>query len=788
MSSEIAAYIAQGRDKGKSGHGIAHWTKSLAFFARTELHISGLRQEFSPRPTLGHDIALGLIMIARETPMTEATFSALVGDACHIFHFLDYIEEASRSGATEKPINFDGGIEHVPGMVWALFMTWLEARFKKNVLSRAYSQSARVCKAAARRKFGEIPPHFLLAPNPYPQIRGADSGNWDRDDDIDDDEYKAIGAALIERLKLASQRIAGARSLLPIEAQSPPQDGIPQWSNEPPTTTSTDGVNALAFRQIWNHLEQTGRIAQTAIVGIDEPAFFDVYPNHISDDALASRIVLKNDLSAYNIDMRRTILREVSEREVYCSHAEAAALKLSYFNLQTQARQLAALGWLDCIEINQRKRFFIANHKTALAIPMYDQVSALLNAPKLVMGDQRKILHCALATRDELANALGFFLLRSGWNLSTALDLKATSWHQPHPIQGVKGTYVELFSLKGRAGGNRQWAQSSSNKPFTSYDIIRRVLTWTEPLRIMIRRQIAHLEAALRSQSSTMSSSEKLAIRGQLSVLHGLKDRTWLTIFDDGRIGDLASQWADLDNALAAEGVTRSDGSRVKFSQSMTRRAFASFAYEKSGTNFVLTKLALGHTDFASLLTYIASRKRRSAQREEWVKLQTALVDRFRRGKSTAPEIIRALVKDGKLTDEEADSLVEEKFRTKKGTLCAAPRSPDPGIDPGHKEGQLCGTQDCLSGCSKSFVTFETAVFIAGEIARMETLRGMMDVISWRSSSDCEDLASLERIFDRYAPDTQKAAKVAASKQHVRPIFGAPSNLAVRRARNVPAC
>lgn len=779
-------YIAKGRDQGKTGHGIAHWTRSLAYFVRPDLHISGSRQTFRPRQQLGHDIANALILIARERPLTEASFAALASDACQLFYFLDFAEDASKRGATSKLIKFEGGVEDIPGGIWTLFTAWLETKFKKNRLSTTYSQCSRVCKAAARHKFGELPPHFFLPPNPYPQAKGADSGNWDKDDYLDDTEYKQIGAALIERLKLASHRLSSARDLLPPVALTSPPDGLPDWPKEASAMERSPqaGASTLAFQQIWDHLVQHRRLAQTAIVGIEEKAFFDVPYNFVSDASLASRINGDNDLSSYNIGMRCTILRAAKDRDVFCSHAEAETLGLSYFNLQTQARQLTDLGWLDCIEVNKRKRFFRANCRTALAQDLHDKVGVLLGTPKMTKTEQRQVLQCALPTRQELLNALGLLLLRTGWNLSTALELKPSAWHRPHPIHGLKGSYVEIFSIKARSPKNYQWAQCSANKPFTSYDIIRRVLAWTEPLRIMLRLQIAELEAQLQSPAASMSPTAKMVVRGELAILRGLKDRAWLTVLEDGRIGDLTCQWRDLDEALQADGVRRSNGADIKFSQAMTRRAFAAFAYEKSGANFVLTKLALGHTDFASLLTYIANQKVRAEQRERWVNLQTALVERFRSGKTTAPEILRSLVREGRLTDLEADRLIEAKFRTSKGTLCADPRAPDPEIDPGHKSGEICGTQDCYAGCSKSFVTFETAIFTAAEITRLEALRGQMDVISWQSSSYCEDLAGLVTIFSKYAPETQRAAKLSAIKRPSVPMFGVPSNFAVRKARH----
>lgn len=782
LARQMVNLTVRGRSGGKDGHGARNWEECVASLVkgRREGELGG--RGFRPRLALGSDLVLGLHCIARDRVVEHTTFRALIRDTYYLFLFLDFLEDASVSDASvSENFRYEGGVENLPGSVWALFTEWLPTRCQGARLSLVYSQCARVVKSAAQEKFNELPPFFLLPPNPFEQRVGGKTNKWDKADDIDDEEYKVIGTALIARSKEIVERVSKGRSLLPDAARVPPRDGIPASAREPVFSREDRSLQAISFAQLWADLEVRRRFTKTAVLGGDNPVFLDIYPFAVSSEDIGLQSFPGGFAHFESIPIRIKILEGVLKSPIDFNKNGAIQLDIKHNSFRQQAQRLARDGFIDHIVVTRKNQKLSSNDKTLLALLQCREIDEALRLPKLGMSEQRSLLHMAIPTAQELLVLFALMLLRTGWNVSTLLAIKPSHWHRPHPFQGQRTSYAELFSRKGRAGGAMQWAQSSTNKPFAAFDVMRMVLAWTEPLRILVRQQIEQIESLTKPGDSVLSSKQKMDLRSQLVELKRLQGRTWLTILDDGRVADLDCKWTEINSGLRDMGITRSDGTPVMFSQEMTRRAWAAFVYEKSGANLLLTKLALGHSDFATLLTYIASQRRLVEKRRDWVRLQTVLLDQFQVRGATSAQIIREEVKRGRITDDEAKTLQSGRTLTSKGVLCSNPTSPDAEVDPSHKPGALCSTQNCLDGCGKAFVTLETAVHFAREISRLEHFQRNMDIIAWESSDYEEQLDGAKKIFGRYSPEAQKEALKAIKKEQPRPIFGAPSSYARRR-------
>ncbi|PZU67321.1 MAG: hypothetical protein DI540_12130 [Sphingobium sp.] len=748
-----------------------------------------LGRQILPRPVLGLDLILGLRRITRERRITHDTFKNLASDLTHLFLFLDWLEATSGSGQDPvSSISFDGAVEDLPGAIWGLFEAWLPKQIEGDVLSRVYSQCARVARSAAQEKFGELPGNFILAPNRFPQSKG--SNNWDRTDDIDgeDDDYRIIGEALIASLKSATTRIAEGRYLLPDEASSPPKDGVPTAVEH-----VGGGVNAdtdesrerrvIEYGHLWRELDSSHRFAKTAVLRVSPPAFFDRYPNRvIQDDFLSPAPGGRTDLPIV-VEYRAKIISAVLQGPLAVGNDGVDASGVPHQALTRDGKALVKAGWIDHIYHHRKNQYYCANDRTKEALERCHIFLDGLKSGRLSMTEQHKLLHLALATKQELQCAFALFLLRTGFNASTALEIVPGNWHRPHPIHGENGTYVDIYAVKNRAAGKIQTAQSSTNKDFTAFDIMRRVIAWTEPLRLMLGKRIHVIEATIRDKSSGLSAQERMALRQTLPRLRDLQNRAWLVVQDDGSIAELAIDWPTLNAALATSGVKRSNGDPVKLSQGMTRRAWAIFAYEKSGANLILTKIALGHSDFASLITYIANQKRRSRHRRDWLDLGGALLRQFQTGQSTAPDIIRSLVSSGRLTEEEGGTLASGTSISAQGMQCSDPTKPDAHIDPSHRHGEMCTVQNCYDGCSRAYPTFDTAIYVAREISRLEQLKSSIDIIAWTESDYGERLEAAEEIFRQYAPKVQADAIKAVKARPPRPMFGTAS-VGARRLAN----
>ena len=782
-------YIVRGRSKGGGARPPQAWEEDCSLFVlgRTK----GIGPGVLPRPALGLDLISGLRRIARERRMTHGTISGIKCDITKLFLFLDWLEAGDGSNRDAiSYITFNGAVEDLPGAIWGLFEAWLPKQIEGRQLARVYSQCARVARSAAQEKFGELPSNFILAPNRFSQTKT--SSNWDRADDIEeDDDYRIIGKALIASLTNATSRIATGRHLLPDEAASPPKDGIPmavQHVGEAIEIESDDvrEQRRIEFAYLWHYLELSQRFAKTAILQISPPAFIYRYPNLVIQDDYLSPAPGGLTLSPIAVQYRTAIISSVLRRTLALGNKGSATTGVPLHALLKESKLLAAAGWVDHVYHNRKNQYLHANDRTEEALSRCHSYIAGYDAKRLGITEQHQFLHRALPTKDELQCAFALFLLRTGFNSSTALEILPGKWHRPHPIHGESGTYVDIFAIKNRPISKLQSAQSSTNKEFSAYDVMRRVIVWTEPLRHMLAKRTQAIEATIRDKSNGLSAQERMDLRRTLPQLRDLQSRAWLVVQEDGTIAQLDVRWASLNAALATAGVTRKSGEPVKLSQGMTRRAWAIFAYEKSGANLILTKIALGHSDFASLITYIATQKRRSEHRRDWLNLGGALLRQFQTGQSTAPAIIRGLISSGRLTEEEGDRLASGTSISARGMQCSDPTRPDAHIDPSHRAGEMCTVQNCYDGCSRAYPTFDTAIYVVREMSRLEQLKSSVDIVTWTASEYGERLAVAEEILRQYAPRVQADAIKKVKARPPRPMFGTPSVAARRLANRGP--
>ncbi|GFE77916.1 hypothetical protein NTCA1_55650 [Novosphingobium sp. TCA1] len=95
----------------------------------------------------------------------------------------------------------------------------------------------------------------------------------------------------------------------------------------------------------------------------------------------------------------------------------------------------------------------------------------------------------------------------------------------------------------------------------------------------------------------------------------------------------------------------------------------------------------------------------------------------------------------------------------------------------------MCTVQNCYDGCSRAYPTFDTAIYVAREISRLEQLKSSIDIIAWTESDYGERLEAAEEIFRQYAPKVQADAIKAVKARPPRPMFGTAS-VGARRLAN----
>jgi hypothetical protein len=392
--------------------------------------------------------------------------------------------------------------------------------------------------------------------------------------------------------------------------------------------------------------------------------------------------------------------------------------------------------------------------------------------------------HAFVPMEEDVVCVFALFSMHTGWNFATTLDMLEDHWCRDHPTR--PDLAVQLYSKKaraqtGRRKGKTQFAYSLKYKKFRPHDLILRAIRWTEPLRQQIRNEIAALEG--RQSEAIASSAQVAADRARLDALKRRVRRVWLFLDKRGDINclneDRVSHNRWISHLIKENSIRLKDGSYLKFSQDLVRKSWAVFAYESSGYNLIITQIALGHSDLSSLLTYLDRKVIWNRNRRAWFNLQRNLLKVLRLGALNV-KLLRKLVRGGELSAEEARLIRSGAPLTRQGVRCANPREPDPHVEPSHRRGDTCRGQNCMAGCSKAFVSFETAEFLARRILELRVLRDSMPLAAWVSSDYPHDLQFAERVLGEFSEENQRAAFAACSTKRHFVIPSVPSDAAIR--------
>jgi|GEM_PF-5087183 len=375
-------------------------------------------------------------------------------------------------------------------------------------------------------------------------------------------------------------------------------------------------------------------------------------------------------------------------------------------------------------------------------------------------------LHAFVPNREDVEHVFALHCMHTGWNFGTTTDMLFDDWVTDHPTR--PDLVARLHSRKARAQskgqkGKIQIAYSLKHKSFRPYNLIQMVLLWTSPLRESIR---AELDTLVNTQKNCGSIDES-----RLQVLRRMSRRVWLYLDKTGDIAyfDIANAggWHSISSLIRAAELKLPDGTIPRFSQEFVRKSWAVFAYEGSGFNLIVTQMALGHSDLASLLSYLDRKAIRNRNRKEWFNLQRNVLAFLERG-ALDVRSLRKIVQGGQLSDDEARTLASRSTLTRQGVLCSSPRKPDGHVEPSHRLGELCRKQNCLDGCSRAFVTWETSLYLARRILELRALRDSMSLPVWISSDYPHDLDFAEWLLGQFTEENQRAAFAdAKSKQRV---------------------
>lgn len=283
-ASNELSFVIRGRSNGDASSPATHWEYDCRVLVYGRLETLG--RPFTGRVELGSDIVRGLSKLAKDRRIELSTFRALVYDVLHIFYFLDYIDAATLSGKVSAgTATFSGGVQNLPGAIWLLFIEWLPGQLDGPTLSRVCGQCTRVVTQAAIAKYGRLPDNFILPPNRFKQRKSIE--NWDREDDLDEDEdYRKIGLALINQVKIATERLSAGRQLIPEVLNRLPPDGLPACMSRPIGPELDDDNDDYTERDLYahlcEHLIEHRYLFKSAIIDLRSPYFIDKYANELN--------------------------------------------------------------------------------------------------------------------------------------------------------------------------------------------------------------------------------------------------------------------------------------------------------------------------------------------------------------------------------------------------------------------------------------------------------------------------------------------------------------------------
>lgn len=393
-----------------------------------------------------------------------------------------------------------------------------------------------------------------------------------------------------------------------------------------------------------------------------------------------------------------------------------------------------------------------------------EQVRALYN----VLKDRVRNLYAAweqdatlVTSRADAQDILYLFLVKTGWNEATALAIDIADYVRPHPTDPERHI---LHSVKARSGGTEQYHTGRNREQWAPANLIAKLVERTEPLRKLLRDELASLEEAAREAGGpTDESTLRMAwlrnsIRSPWLGLGALGIAKDLRSLDSGNASTRVMVLTQLSNTkrsvvdalnpverVVAEANVRLPANKKigHMTLSDLRDAFIGFAYESSGYQWLMAKLAGGHASIRSAITYLRSRRFKAHGEGQIRKLGNALFSEIKERKVIDPAVLFALVQRGAITEEQRRRWEAGKDRTRMGTGCADFKNPPANIAPEHVEGTGCRPQRCVL-CSHAIVFADSISHLCRRSAELISIQREIPVSVWIASSFPDEQEKLD--------------------------------------------
>jgi hypothetical protein len=385
-------------------------------------------------------------------------------------------------------------------------------------------------------------------------------------------------------------------------------------------------------------------------------------------------------------------------------------------------------------------------------------------------------------TRIEILYLFTLFIMSSGWNAQTALDIDIVTESGngelnciiPHP-QNDAFCYVR--SQKARAGGSIQYALSRKQSQLSPSNIVLALRRQTAVLRKRLNRYLCVLKWQLKrwekhgvktaveiNELKTMIADISREVKSpwlfaKKTTTGG--ERRYLPISD---IGVLKKYYMDSGaNEMRTPLVVwaRRINSQLPpgqrpLSENMVladlRDAYISWRWERSGYSWLDAMLAAGHKSMETLKRYLNKKQHKAASRREFLKVGDALWATVMgvRGSGAAnslPTVVAAKVAGA--TDEQVVRWLSSKDQTYVGTGCADFHNPPEIFAPDHQPGDGCRFQRCTL-CEHAILLHESYHHLAKRLVELHLHQSTISTASWLESDYPCELKTIEIALSAY--------------------------------------
>jgi hypothetical protein len=354
---------------------------------------------------------------------------------------------------------------------------------------------------------------------------------------------------------------------------------------------------------------------------------------------------------------------------------------------------------------------------------------------------------------------LYLFLLRTGWNATTAMEIDVSTCIVAHPTSEA---HHIVRSIKNR-GNTEQVAIGLNKSQFSPGNILRLLIERTKPLRDFLELRLQEAETAYQLSGST-------SLLARVRELRRMVRTPWLFVTRKGEISYLKdTNYLAVKNGKASTSglkliiakINQSRGNSKLIDEEMTvgdfRDAYISFAYETSGYSWLVAKLAAGHSSIESLRSYLRKRHWKAHGEKKVHAWGEAFWSEIKIYRTVDPAILFARVQRGEISDEERARWVK---RTHVGTGCKDSKRPPDYIAPEHQKDTDCRVQRCTL-CHHAILFDESYDLLARRLVELEHLHTSIALLAWMQSSFPIEMENIVRALEQY-----DSAKVAERKRY----------------------